>query len=230
MPTNDRANDAFDSADPHRGRPILHAGAPLEEARAAVVLLHGRGAGARDILGLANEIDPGDDGRAAFLAPDAAHHTWYPYSFLSPIAQNEPWLSSALAFVGRVVERIGGAGVPPARTVLLGFSQGACVATEYAARQPRRYGALIAFTGGLIGPPGAAFDHSGDLARTPVYLGAGDPDPHVPWRRVEETAEVLRRLGARVQTERFPGLAHTIARQEIAEARRLISRVVGAIG
>ncbi len=227
MHTDDATNAPFDPADPHRGRPILHAGAPLEEARAAVVLLHGRGAGARDILGLAGELRPEDDGRVAFLAPDAARHTWYPYSFLAPIEQNEPWLSSALAFVGRAVERAGTAGVPPERTVLLGFSQGACLATEYVARNPKRFGALIAFTGGLIGPPGATFDHTGDLAGTPAYLGAGDPDPHVPWKRVEETAEVLRRLGAEVETERFPGLPHTIARQEIVKARLLLATAAG---
>lgn len=221
--------EAFDPADPHRGRPILGAGAPLEEARAAVVLLHGRGADARDILGLAGELDPEGDSAVAFLAPDAARHTWYPYSFLAPIEQNEPWLSSALAFVGRVIDRIGQAGLPPERTMLLGFSQGACLATEYVARHPRRYGALAAFTGGLIGPPGSGFDHAGDLAGTPAYLGAGDHDPHVPWKRVEETAEVLRRLGGEVETERFPGLPHTIARQEIVKARRLLAAVVDGI-
>jgi phospholipase/carboxylesterase len=223
----------FDPSDPHAGRPIGRAGAALGDADAAVVLVHGRGADARDILGLAGELAPeGAAGRLAFLAPDAAEGTWYPYSFLSPIERNEPWLSSALAFVGRVTAEIEAAGIPSGRTVLAGFSQGACLATEYAARNPRRYGAVIAFTGGLIGPPGSSFGHAGDLAGTlagtPAYLGAGDPDPHVPWRRVEETAEVLRRLGAEVETERFPGLPHTIARAEILKARAMVAAVVGA--
>jgi predicted esterase len=216
----------FDPSDPHAGRPTGRAGAPLDDATAAVVLVHGRGADARDILGLAPDLTPeGAAGRLAFLAPDAARNTWYPYSFLSPLEQNEPWLSSALAFVGRALAEVEAAGIPAGRTVLAGFSQGACLATEYAARNPRRYGAVIAFTGGLIGPPGTAFDHAGDLHGTPVYLGAGDPDPPVPWRRVEETAEVLRRLGAEVEAERFPGLPHTIARQEVVKARALVAAV-----
>lgn len=227
MPSHDDLAP-FDPSDPHAGRPIGRAGASLDDAAAAVVLVHGRGADARDILGLAGELAPeGAAGRLAFLAPDAARNTWYPYSFLSPIERNEPWLSSALAFVGRVTAEIEAAGIPSERTVLAGFSQGACLATEYAARNPRRYGAVIAFTGGLIGPPGTAFAHEGNLAGTPVYLGAGDPDPHVPWKRVEETAEVLRRLGAEVETERFPGLPHTIARAEILKARAMVAAVAG---
>ena len=213
--------------DPHGGRPVLRAGRPLDEARAAAVLVHGRGAGARDILALGAELPP--PGRAwdlAFLAPDAARSTWYPYSFLSPIERNQPWLDSALAFLDRVIAEAEAAGVPAERTVLLGFSQGACLAAEYAARHPKRYGALIVFTGGLIGPPGHRFEAAGDLAGTPVYLAAGDPDPHVPWSRVEETAEVLRKLGAAVEIERFPGLPHTVARQEIVKARELVAQVL----
>jgi predicted esterase len=206
--------------DPHRDAPVLHHGTPLESARAAMVLVHGRGAGAADVLGLAAELDfPG----VAYLAPDAAGHTWYPYSFLAPIEYNEPWLSSALALLGGVFERLEEAGLPRERTVLAGFSQGACLATEYLARNPGRYAALVAFTGGLIGPPGHRFDHHGDLAGTPVLLSAGDPDPHVPWARVEETAEVLRRMGAAVTVRRWPGRPHTILRQEVEAARELLS-------
>ncbi len=211
------------TADPHAGRPVLHAGRPLDSARAAMILVHGRGAGAADILGLGRELHHPD---LAYLAPEAAGHTWYPASFLAPLEENEPWLSSALAFLERVLASVETAGIPRSLTILTGFSQGACLATELAVRHPARYGALIAFTGGLIGPPGHRRDDAGDLAGTPVFLGAGDPDPHVPWQRVEETAAVLSRLGAKVRLRRYPGLPHTISREEIEEARELVSSAV----
>ncbi len=192
-----------------------------------MVLLHGRAAGAADILGLARELHHPD---LAYLAPEAAGRTWYPYSFLSPLAHNEPWLSSALAFVRRVVEHVEEEGIPRSRVILAGFSQGACLAAEFLARQPTRYSALIAFTGGLIGPPGRPRHAAGDLAGTPVYLAAGDPDPHVPWERMEETAAVLSRLGAAVRLRRFPGLPHTISREEVEEARELVRTVAAADG
>jgi predicted esterase len=215
------------ASDPHGGQPVLRAGRPIAEARAAMVLLHGRGAGAADILGLAREQH--HEG-FAYLAPEAAGRTWYPYSFLSPLERNEPWLSSALACVGRVVEHVEEEGVPLSRVILAGFSQGACLAAEFAARHPARYGGLLAFTGGLIGPPGHPRAATGDLAGTPVYLAAGDPDPHVPWERMEETAAALSGMGAAVRLRRFPGLSHTISREEIEEARELVTAVAAADG
>ena len=188
-------------------------------ARGSVIFLHGRGATAEDILGIADELQFSD---LAYLAPQAARQTWYPNSFLAPIANNEPWLSSALELVGSIVEKLGHAGAPTTRIVILGFSQGACLATEFVARNPERYGGLVAFTGGLIGPMGGLPAHSGNLEGTPCFLGAGDPDPHVPWERVNESASVLRSIGAEVTLRRYPGLGHTINRDEIEEAKRIL--------
>ena len=207
------------AADPHRNQPVLAGGVPLETAEGAVLLVHGRGATAEGILPLGEELAL--EG-FALLAPQAAGGTWYPYSFLAPLEENEPGLSSALGLLGDVVRRVEAAGVPASRVVVAGFSQGACLATELVARNPRRYGALLAFTGGLLGPPGVDLAHRGDLAGTPVFLGAGDPDPHVPWARVEETAAVLTRMGGLVTLRRYPGLGHTIGREELAEARRVV--------
>jgi phospholipase/carboxylesterase len=190
--------------------------------KTAIVLLHGRGGSAQDILGLREELGFPD---AVWLAPEAPGHTWYPYSFLAPLERNQPWLSQSLAQVGETVDRTVREGIERDRIVLAGFSQGACLATEFAARNAARYGGLIAFTGGLIGPPGTDFRYPGDLAGTPVFLGAGDPDPHVPWQRVQQSAGVLSRMGAEVTLKRYPGLPHTIGEDELAEARKLIASV-----
>ncbi|HEV8240086.1 MAG TPA: dienelactone hydrolase family protein [Thermoanaerobaculia bacterium] len=208
---------------PHQGQPVVRAGASRGEARAAVLLLHGRGADAEDILGLAEPLwQPG----VAYLAPQAAGHTWYPQSFLAPLAANEPWLSSALARVGELMTDLATEGLPAARVLLAGFSQGACLTLEYAARHARRYGGIVAFTGGLIGPPATSRDYAGSFDGTPAFIGAGDPDPHVPWSRVEESAAVLTRLGADVEVARYPGLGHAIAEDELAHARDLLARVI----
>jgi predicted esterase len=208
--------------DPHHNQPVLHRGRALDSARGVVVLLHGRGASAEDILGLADELDLPE---LAYFAPEAAGHTWYPYSFLAPIEQNQPWLDSALRLIQTIVARATSAGVPPHNFALVGFSQGACLATEFVARNAARYGGLVAFTGGLIGPPGTRFSYSGQLSGTPCFLGAGDPDPHVPWKRVEESASVLSTLGGVVLLRRYPGLPHTINEDEIAEARSILRQL-----
>ena len=210
--------------DPHQNQPVLTAGAPLDRARAAVVMVHGRGATATDILGLADQFDLAD---LAYLAPQAAGNTWYPNRFMAPLASNEPFLSSALASLDALVQRLTDATIAPERIVLLGFSQGACLALEYAARHARRYGGLIGFSGGLIGPPGTQFDYPGSLAGTPVFLGCSDVDAHIPVERVHETADCLRRLGGNVMVNIYPGLAHTINRDELTVAQRLLA-VVGA--
>jgi len=194
----------------------------LTSAKAAIILLHDRGASAEDILSLAEEFDHPE---LAYLAPEAAGYTWYPHSFFSPIARNQPWLNSALSFVGRVVEQARAAGVPRNKIALVGFSQGACLATEFVARNASRYGALVAFTGGLIGPPGTIFNYPGDLQGTPCFFGAGEPDPHVPWERVQESASVFSALGGAVNLQRYPGMSHTINQDEIAHANQLLSRL-----
>jgi phospholipase/carboxylesterase len=211
------------TSDPHRNQPLLEAGRPLAEAAGAIILIHGRGASAEDILGLAEAFERPD---LAYLAPDAAGHTWYPYSFLAPFEQNEPWLTSALQSVARAVEYATASGVPRERIIVAGFSQGACLATEFTARSAAGYGGLLAFTGGLIGPPGTQFSYTGRLDHTLAFVGAGDPDPHVPWARVEESATVLRALGATVTLRRYPGMPHTVSREEIEEAKKLIASVI----
>jgi phospholipase/carboxylesterase len=205
---------------PHRNQPVIARGVSLKDASAAVVLAHGRGASAEDILGLADEFDLPD---LAYLAPEAAGHSWYPNSFLAPLDKNEPWLTSALELLGTIVERIVAAGIPHEKIALVGFSQGACLVSEFVAQNPSRYGGLVGFTGGLIGPPGTVFHLSGDLSGTPCFFGSGDPDPHVPWKRVEETAAALSSLGGIVKLKRYPGMPHTISADEISEARKIIS-------
>ena len=184
-----------------------------------MVLLHGRGGSADDILPLARSMYLP---QLAYLAPEAAGNSWYPCSFLAPLAQNEPWLSSALRKVRSTVELATGAGISPERIVIGGFSQGACLATEYIATHPQRYAGLVAFTGGLIGPRGSNLVHEGDLAGTPAFLGSGDPDPHVPWQRVWESAEVLTRMGASVTVRRYEGRPHTIGADELEFAKHLV--------
>jgi phospholipase/carboxylesterase len=211
--------------DPHFEAEITTAGAKLRNAAGAMVLLHGRGASSEDILGLGTEIAPS---QMALVAPQASGNSWYPYSFLAPVEQNEPWLSSALHLVETLVLRCAAEGVPAERVVLCGFSQGACLATEFVARHPRRYGALIAFTGGLIGPAGSDLHHEGRLEGMPALLSSGDPDPHVPWARVEESASLLRTMGAAVETQRWPGRPHTVTPQEVAMARGMLGQAVHA--
>ena len=205
--------------DPHRDQPVLTAGATAGTAIAAVVLLHGRGASAEDIMGLAGEMF---DERIAYIAPQAADHRWYPNSFLAPLADNEPALSSALNKVASIVESTEKAGVPRERIFLCGFSQGACLASEFIARHPARYGGLVAFTGGLIGPLDADLHHAGDLAGMPALFSSGDPDPHVPWARVQASADQYTAMGAVVKLQRYPGRPHTVLPQEIKVARELI--------
>lgn len=206
---------------PHDLSGVYSAGEPVAEATGAVVLLHGRGGSANDILGLSNAFQGLG---LAFVAPEAANHTWYPSSFLAPRVQNEPYLSSALQKVKRVVDGLVGSGIPTEKIVLCGFSQGACLSTEFVASYPAKYAGLIAFTGGLIGPLGTDLHHAGDLQGMPAFFGSGDPDPHVPWSRVEESAAQLKSMGADVQAIRYPGRPHTVGAEEIAEARKLLQK------
>jgi phospholipase/carboxylesterase len=209
--------------DPHGNQPVLAAGRGLPEAVGAVILLHGRGASAEDILNLAQEFDHPE---RAYLAPQAAGGSWYPYSFLAPIKQNEPWLTSALNKLGKIVEDISHAGIPREKIVIAGFSQGACLASEFVARNAVRYGGLIALSGGLIGPPGTEFHHTGKLGGTLAFFGGADPDAHVPWQRVQESASVLTGLGAEVVLRRYPGMPHTINQEELREARKLLAQLI----
>ncbi len=206
----------------HADQPVLTAGAALSDARAAVVMLHGRGGTAAGILTLADELHVS---AVAYLAPQAAGNTWYPLSFLAPIERNEPWLSSALAAVAATVQRCTEAGIPPDRTVLLGFSQGACLGVEFAARHARRYGGLACLSGGLIGPEVVPATYAGSFDATPVFLGSSDVDSHVPAERVRETATVLERMGADVTMRLYPGMGHTINEDELVQVRAMLAAV-----
>jgi predicted esterase len=212
-------------AAPHAGRPAVAAGRPPAEATAAVILVHGRGATAEDILTLVPELDRPD---LAYLAPQAAGSSWYPYGFMAPLEQNEPGLSSALAVLGELLAALASAGIGPERTMLLGFSQGACLALEFAARAARtvhRFGAVVGLSGGLIGPPGTPREYAGSLDGTPVLVGCSDRDPHIPLPRVRETARVMADLGARVSEQIYPAMGHTINADEIERVRLLLDQL-----
>lgn len=209
--------------DPHRGAPVLATGAPLAESRAAAVLVHGRGGSAEGILTLAAEHLPTDE--VAYLAPEAAGRTWYPEPFLAPLERNEPWLTSALETLAGVFRQLGEHGFPPDRVLLGGFSQGACLALEFALRSGGRRGGLVGLSGGLIGPPGRRWEEAGSLEGTPTFLGCSDRDPHIPLERVEETARVLEAHGARVDKRIYSGMGHTVNEDEIARMRGLLTRL-----
>jgi catechol-2,3-dioxygenase/predicted esterase len=208
---------------PHQGQPVLHAGAPLEGAQATMILIHGRGATAESILTLAGEFE---QNAFAYLAPQAADGTWYPNRFIAPIESNEPWLSSALVAVDEVITQVAKAGIPHERIMLLGFSQGACLALEFAARNAQRYGGVIGLSGGLIGPDGTPRDYPGSFAGTPIFLGCSDVDFHIPEERVHETASVLQQLGGEVTMRLYPKMDHTVNQDEIEFVRGMMERVL----
>ena len=209
----------IDMQDPHAGQPVLRSGPPSVDARRSVILVHGRGDSASGILHLAHELNMPD---VLFVAPQAAANTWYPYSFLTPMERNEPHLSSALAVLRSLVDALQEEGVDPARLVIMGFSQGACLSLEFAARHARRYGALVALSGGLIGPPGTPRSYAGSFDGTPIFLGCSDVDPHIPVERVHESADVFRAMNAEVDERIYPGMGHTVNEDELAAVRALL--------
>jgi len=220
MTHGESAEPYFDPNDPHANQPIHLLGAPPAEAVGAVVLLHGRGGSAEDILNLGRAMyQP----KLAYLAPSAAGNSWYPCTFLSPREQNEPWLSSALKKVQSTIKFANDAGIPTERVVLGGFSQGACLTSEFAATHPARYAGLLIFTGGLIGPLDTALSYPGDLQATPAFLGSGDTDPHIPWTRAQQTANVLAAMNAHVTLRCYPGRPHTVGGDEIQFGRKMIA-------
>lgn len=210
-----------DTSGPHDDIAVIEAGAPLHRAKGVVVMLHGRGADAGDMLALAEVLAMPD---LAYRAPQAAGRSWYPNSFLAPIAQNEPFLSSALQMLDGLLERLARDDFSAERIVLLGFSQGACLALEYAARHARRYGGLVGLSGGLIGPEGTRRDYAGGLTGTPVFVGCSDIDPHIPLARVNETARVLGALGGEVIRRIYQGMGHGINDDEVRQVRSLLAK------
>lgn len=209
----------IEPTDPHRDQPVLTFGPPLSAARVVMIMVHGRGASAEDMLGLAAEIGAAD---VAVLAPQAAGRTWYPYSFLSPMQENEPGITSGLGVVARLVEGLVAQQIAHERIALLGFSQGACLSLEFAARNAQPYKAVFGLSGGLIGPPGTPRDYPGSFAGAPVFLGCSDIDAHIPLARVQESAQVFRRMGARVDERIYPRMGHTVCDDEIAAVRSLL--------
>jgi predicted esterase len=209
---------AIGGPDPHGASPVVQMGAPVDRAAGAVILLHGRGAGPQDVLGLAQACDPGG---LTYLAPQAAGGAWYPQTFLAPLPDNQPWLDSALGLVGRLIEDLAFRGIPVDRQVLAGFSQGACLGLEYAWRHPQRYAAVIGLSGGLIGPDDVPRRATGSMDGTPLFLGCSQNDPYIPAERVRLTSEAMRQVGAEVDLRLYPGADHSVNRDELQVVKGL---------
>jgi predicted esterase len=213
---------------------VVQAGRPFGQAPVVAIMVHGRGAGPENILDLVPALGQSN---VTYLAPAAANRTWYPYSFMADIAKNEPHLSSALSVLAALVEQVESAGIARDHIVMLGFSQGACVTTEFVIRNASRFGGIVAFSGGAIGPPGTTWAAEGakstDNANsgvgtfdgTPIFFGCSDVDAHVPADRVRESAEVCARMGADVTTRIYPGMGHLVNDDEIAWAQALLGRL-----
>lgn len=200
---------------------IISAGLKPEEAKKVLIMVHGRGGSAEDILSLSQYLEVKD---FALLAPQASQHTWYPYSFLAVPAQNEPHLSSALGVLKEMVEDLESKGIAKENIYFLGFSQGACLTLEFVTRNAARYGGIIAFTGGLIGDHIYPENYKGDFNGTPVFIGTSNPDPHVPVERVYATANILRDKNASVTEKVYPGMGHTINQDEIQQANLVLGK------
>lgn len=200
----------------------IYNGASVEKAEKIIILIHGRGADAENIMSLSLEFRP--DGRSCYIAPQATNNAWYPYSFLEPTDKNEPWLSSALQMLDELIQQLLDQGKTRKQIVIAGFSQGACLATEFASRNAARYGGVIAFSGGVIGDVIEPSRYSGDFAGTPVFLGCSDVDMHIPESRVRETARLMEEMGARVQTQIYPNMPHTINQDEILKAQAILDK------
>lgn len=194
---------------------IQAAGKSLKEAEKILVMLHGRGADACDILGVAPHLNVSE---YAIFAPEATKNTWYPYSFMATTKQNEPWLSSALGLLKEMVDEIKEQGFIGEDIFFLGFSQGACLALEFASRYAEKYGGIVALTGGLIGDKINVENYSGDFRKTPIFIGTGDPDPHVPLERVHQSVDILEKMNADVHLQVYTGRPHTISQDEIDQA------------
>lgn len=204
---------------PHQNQQIVTGGADIKEAKAAMILVHGRGATAESILTLTEEFKDSD---IHYAAPQAAQFQWYPYSFLAPSEKNEPGLSSGLQVLFDLISNLKENGFAQDKIMILGFSQGACLSAEFVARHPGKYGALFVLSGGLIGDTVSADNYSGSLENTPVFIGCSDVDPHIPVERVHKSADILSGLGADVNKKIYPGMLHTVNKDEIDEVQKII--------
>ncbi|MBC7827313.1 MAG: dienelactone hydrolase family protein [Chitinophagaceae bacterium] len=198
---------------------VITAGKPLKEATKALILLHGRGASAEDILSLATYLNVKE---YALIAPQATGNTWYPYSFMMPPSQNEPWLSSALSLIKELVSDLNNNGIASENIYFAGFSQGACLTLEFVARNATKFGGVAAFTGGLIGEVIYGENYKGDFKNTPVFIGTSNPDPHIPVERVYATTNILKNMNAAVTEKIYNNMGHTINDDEIKNANAII--------
>lgn len=208
---------------PHQRQPVAESGAPASRAKAGMIMLHGRGATAKSILWFSDEFAQPD---VRYLAPQAKLHTWYPYSALEPIEKNQPYLSSALQAVYDLIQQLITENIPLEKIVLLGFSQGACLALEYAARHPQNLGGVVGLSGGLIGSKIDPENYSGNLQNTPVYIGIGASDQHIPLKRIHQTADIMKQLEGNVSKKIFPNTGHTIAEEEVKFVRGLLANII----
>lgn len=198
---------------------IITSGKDISEAKKVLVLLHGRGGNAQDILSLADHFPVND---FSLFAPQATHNSWYPYSFLAPPSQNEPWLTSALEILRNLLEEIKSKGIASENIYFGGFSQGACLTAQFVTRNADRFGGIFLFTGGLIGDKIDIENYKGDFAGTPVFIGTGNPDSHVPVERVNKTAEIMEKLKAEVTVKVYDNKPHSISQDEIEIANKLV--------
>jgi len=207
----------------HENQPVMRHGKPLDQAKAAMIMIHGRGGDATGIMQLANHFGMDD---FAYLAPSAAGGSWYPNRFIAKRESNQPYLSSALATIQNLLQEVADAGIPPEKTMIIGFSQGACLATETAARHPQRYGGIVALSGGLIGAEGELVGYDGTFDNTPVFLGCSDVDFHIPLERVHETRDIFTRLGATVDERIYEGMGHTIIDDEVQAVKQMMQALI----
>jgi len=224
MPADQRLTLVRRPTGPHARQPVLTAGTPLPEARVVVIAVHGRGGRAEDMLTLSRAVDVAG---TAFCAPQAAQQTWYPLRFLAPLEENEPWLSSGLDLIAATAETLEALGIPRRRVVLLGFSQGGCLALHAGATHATRWGGLVGLSAGLIGQPGITWSFPAALDGTPVFLGCSDRDPHIPHDRLEETARVLDAIGGSVRLQVYPGMGHIVNADEVEQVHHLIKAARG---
>ncbi|MGM0745613.1 alpha/beta hydrolase [Rhodohalobacter sp.] len=209
---------------PHQKSKTVAAGVNPENADGAIIMIHGRGATAESIITIANEFDAKN---LHFVAPQASGNTWYPNSFMAPSERNEPGISSGLQAIFNIITNLEEQGIPKRKIIILGFSQGACLATEFVARHPARYGGLIAFSGGMIGKGDTVnpYNYTGSLDGTPYLVGCSDKDAHIPVERVEESVQIMKKLGASINKKIYPDMGHTIIRDEIEEAQKIIEAI-----
>jgi phospholipase/carboxylesterase len=205
---------------PHQNQEIATGGTGLDKAEMAMILIHGRGASAQSMLMFADEFDANN---IHYRAIQAKGHTWYPRSFMAPREMNQPGIKSGLQAIYDQIDTLSEAGIPTPNIVLLGFSQGACLTTEFAARHPQQYGGIVGLSGGLIGDQIVPQNYRGSMEQTPVFLGCSDRDPHIPQERVDLTENVFKKLGANVSKKIYVGMGHTVSQDEIEHVNRILA-------